>query len=198
MGPAPETLGIFVKNACDLFYIWNLCARIVRVIGPDERIAEIPGILLEHVVRRMIAERTEILDGKDGRRAGVALAERMHLPDLRDEPRKVRYDLRRRLPAVVVFALVGKVAYQRGLERRLVAIGDRIFLQHPFVLADVARPQLPRRRKNTAKQLRMKRNEVLQRERESPVVSSRKQTSAAEYVRTNVCCRLKSCACPNR
>ena len=25
MGPAPETLGIFVKNACDLFYIWNLC-----------------------------------------------------------------------------------------------------------------------------------------------------------------------------
>ena len=84
--------------------------------------------------------------------------------------REVRNDLRQRLSSVVVFAFVGKVAYQRGLERRLVAIGDRILLQHPFVLADVARPQLPRRRQNAAEELRMKRNEVLRREREAAVV----------------------------
>ena len=69
----------------------------------------------------------------------------MHLPDLRDEPRKVGNRLPRRLAAVVELALVNEIPNKRLLYGVRRTIGDRIVLEHPFALADVDGAELPRR-----------------------------------------------------
>ena len=146
---------------------------IIGIVRPHKRIAEIPRVLLEHVVRRAIAERLQVFDRENGRRARIALAKRMHLPDLGDETGEMRDDLRRRLAAVVKFAFVRKIAYERLFQRRRIPVGHGRLLQHPFVLADVDRPQFPRRRKNAREQLLVNGDEIFRGEGEAAVIDDR-------------------------
>ena len=96
----------------------------------------------------------------------------MHLPYLGDETREVRDDLARRLAAVVELALIDEVADERLLDRRRVAVGDGIVLQHPFALADVDRAELARRRQDVFEQLGMDGDEVFGCERKPAIVEN--------------------------
>ena len=55
-------------------------ADVVVVIGPNQRVAEIPGIPGENVVGDIKAQRPQVLDEENSGRAGIALAEGMDLP----------------------------------------------------------------------------------------------------------------------
>lgn len=59
--------------------------RIVVVIRPDQSIPEIPGVFLERLVADLESELAEVKDGENGCRPGVALHERMDLPESGDE-----------------------------------------------------------------------------------------------------------------
>ena len=65
----------------------------VILVGPDEGIAEVPGILRKNVIGHIKAERPKILDEEHRCCSGIALPEYVNLPQPRNENRKVMDDL---------------------------------------------------------------------------------------------------------
>lgn len=58
----------------------NIVLQIV-IVRPDERIAEIPRIISEYLNAHIESEGLQILDHEHSSRAGIALTERVNLPD---------------------------------------------------------------------------------------------------------------------
>ena len=62
----------------------NIVLQIV-IICPDERIAKIPRIISEYLIAHTESEGLQIFNHEYGSRAGIALTERVNLPDTRNE-----------------------------------------------------------------------------------------------------------------
>ena len=77
----------------------------IIVVGPYQRIAEEPGVLRKEIVRRIDLHRPQVLDGKDRRRARIAFAKRVNLPDAGDEPREMRDEAAFPAVRIRIFAL---------------------------------------------------------------------------------------------
>ena len=56
------------------------------VVGPHQRITEVPGMFGKQIIVDMETQGTEILDSKDSRSPGVSLPKGVNLPNTRYEP----------------------------------------------------------------------------------------------------------------
>ena len=63
----------------------------VGVVCPDKRVSEIVGVVSEYVVLNGVAKSPQVLNREDARRTRIAFAECVYLPDIRYEPREMRY-----------------------------------------------------------------------------------------------------------
>ena len=125
----------------------------VAVVGPDEGIAEVPGMLGEYVVGHIKAQRPQILYEKHRRRPGIALCKHMNLPQPRYEYREVTDDPVHRKALIGKLLLLRQVVIQSRHELRSAAIEHGRAVQHPFLLRDIVIPDVARVRIDACEQL---------------------------------------------
>jgi len=65
----------------------------IVIVGPYEGITEIPRIFSEYIVGDIKTEGTEIFDKENRRCSGVAFAEHMDLPQVRNKQSEMADDL---------------------------------------------------------------------------------------------------------
>ena len=65
----------------------------VIVVSADKRIAEIPRVFSDDVIRYVKTERPQILDEEHRRGPGITFTESMNLPEPRNDKRKMSDDL---------------------------------------------------------------------------------------------------------
>ena len=57
----------------------------IKVVGPYQRIAEVPGVVGKELIGNGVAKTAEVLDQEDCRCARIPFAKRMNLPDSCDK-----------------------------------------------------------------------------------------------------------------
>ena len=115
----------------------------VGIVCPDKCISEIIGVVGEYVVLDGVAKRPQVLYREDARRARIAFAECMNLPDICYESREMRYGLLWGKSPVGEIALALKLIFQRRGNPFRAFIANGILLQYPFAFGDVVVANLP-------------------------------------------------------
>ena len=137
----------------------------VDVVGPDEGVAEVAGVVLEEGIVDIISQRPQVFDHEHRCRARIALVERVKLPQIGTEMRQV-ID-----PLLVVHLPEGRqpLLFHEAVDIRAevvrVPVGDRIARQHPLILDDIARPDPPRELEHPLEQPSVDVDKLLRRQR---------------------------------
>lgn len=115
----------------------------VLVVGAYQGIAEIPGVVGEGLVVDLEAYRAEVLYGKYGGGACVALAEGVYLPETGDELGEMLHHLVGVQAFVVEVAFLLQVEVESPKDVFVVEVTHGVAFQHPFFLCDVVVANLP-------------------------------------------------------
>jgi len=120
----------------------------------------------------MKAQCPQILDGKNRRGAGVALAKDMDLPNAGNELAKVLDNLVDAQPLVREILFLGEIIVQRFLEEPSIRIKDRIAVEHPLLFGDVVFAELARMLEHAFKKALVNTGEIERRKIESPLTQN--------------------------